>query len=69
MTELGEYFSGTKALTRVKKNETLEKWYVYLFLLFVCCLRVCLFVSVISVCFVGLLFCFVCVRIGQYFSE
>jgi len=24
MTELGEYFSGTKPLTSVKKNETLE---------------------------------------------
>ena len=27
VSELGEYFSGTKALTRVKKNETLEKWF------------------------------------------
>jgi len=26
MTDLGEYFSGTKPLTLVKKNETLEKW-------------------------------------------
>ncbi len=26
MTELGEYFTGEKALTRVKKNETLMKW-------------------------------------------
>lgn len=27
MTELGEYFSGEKALTRVKRNETLMKWF------------------------------------------
>ncbi|GAM16870.1 hypothetical protein SAMD00019534_000450, partial [Acytostelium subglobosum LB1] len=27
MTELSEYFSGEKALTRVKKNENLQKWF------------------------------------------
>lgn len=27
MNELGEYFSGEKALTRVKRNETLMKWF------------------------------------------
>lgn len=28
MSELGEYFSGDKPLTRVKKNENLQKWFV-----------------------------------------
>eukprot|EP01113_Clastostelium_recurvatum_P044787 TRINITY_DN759_c0_g1_i3.p1 TRINITY_DN759_c0_g1~~TRINITY_DN759_c0_g1_i3.p1 ORF type:complete len:1198 (+),score=276.33 TRINITY_DN759_c0_g1_i3:52-3645(+) len=28
MTELGEYFSGEKALTRVKKNEHLQNWFL-----------------------------------------
>lgn len=27
MKELGEYFSGEKALTRVKKNEHLQNWF------------------------------------------
>jgi len=27
MEELSEYFSGEKALTRVKKNENLQKWF------------------------------------------
>ena len=27
MTELGEYFSGTKELTKVKPNKHLEKWF------------------------------------------
>ncbi|PRP74057.1 hypothetical protein PROFUN_08681 [Planoprotostelium fungivorum] len=30
MTELSEYFSGEKALTRVKKNETLMKWFQHI---------------------------------------